>query len=305
MPRVFYTDEFVLPLPEGHRFPMARYRLLRERLQSTGVVSAEELAVPPAASDDELRLVHDAAYVHRVVTGTLSDDEQRRIGFPWSARMVERSRRSVGATIAAARVAWDGGVGVNLAGGTHHARIDRGAGYCVFNDVAVAIRVLQREGRLRTAVVIDCDVHHGDGTAAIFGGDSDVFTFSIHARKAFPSRKPPSRLDVALEPGADDAAYLTALDEALTVVERAGPFDMAFYLAGADPFLGDTLGGLAVTKAGLAQRDRRVFAVCRERHWPVTVTMAGGYAVDVGDIVDIQCETVRQALLCAERLNNR
>lgn len=296
MARVFYTDEFVLPLPEGHRFPMSRYRLLREQLLLHGVIDADELTVPPAATDEQLRLVHDAAYVQRVTTGTLAEDEQRRIGFPWSPQMVERSRRSVGATIAAAGVALDTGVGVNLAGGTHHAAADRGGGYCVFNDVAVAIRVLQHDGRLRTAVVIDADVHHGDGTALIFAGDPDVFTFSIHARKAYPSRKPPSRLDVALEPGADDLAYLDGLTAGLAAIAEAGPFDAAFYLAGADPFQGDTLGGLAVTKAGLAERDRRVLELCREQRWPVIVVMAGGYAADVADIVDIQCATVRAAL---------
>jgi acetoin utilization deacetylase AcuC-like enzyme len=297
MARVFYTDEFVLPLPEGHRFPMARYRLLRERLIERGIVSLDDLAVPPAATDDELRLVHDAGYVARVTSGTLADDEQRRIGFPWSPKMVERSRRSVGATIAAARIALVDGLGINLAGGTHHAAVDRGGGYCVFNDVAVAIRVLQRDRALTRAVVIDADVHHGDGTASIFAGDPTVFTFSIHARKAYPSRKPPSSLDVALEPGADDATYLDALSNALARVAASGPFDMAFYLAGADPFAGDTLGGLALTKTGLAERDRRVLQVCRGLGWPIVITMAGGYAADINDIVDIQCETVRLAMI--------
>ena len=300
MSRVYYTDEFVLPLPAGHRFPMERYRLLRERIVAEGIVDAAELAIPKAATDEQLLLVHDAAYVRRVGDGTLSDEELRRIGFPWSPEMVERSRRSVGATIAAARAAMESGVGINLAGGTHHASVDRGAGYCVFNDVAVAIRALQREGRLRRAVVIDADVHHGDGTAAIFFDDPDVFTFSIHSRKAYPSRKPPGDCDVALAPGTTDDEYLAALGRGLEVFAASGPFDAAFYLAGADPYRGDTLGGLAVSKAGLAERDQIVLALCRERGWPTTVVMAGGYAEEIEDIVDIQAETIRTALSIVE-----
>lgn len=293
--QVFYTDQFVLPLPDGHRFPMRRYSLLRETLQERGIVPRERFHVPAAATDDQLRLVHTAAYVERVRTGDLSEDEQRRIGFPWSPQMVERSRRSVGATISAGRAALGERVAVNLAGGTHHAFTDRGSGYCVFNDVAVAIRVLQSEQRVRRCVVIDLDVHHGDGTAAIFAEAPDVFTVSLFARKAFPSRKPPGSLDVPLEPGTRDAEYLAALDAAFRVVEAEARFDIVFYLAGADPFEKDLLGGLALTKAGLVERDRRVFRFARRHSLPVAISMAGGYASDVRDIVDIQARTVELA----------
>lgn len=293
--QVFYTDQFVLPLPDGHRFPMRRYSLLRETLQEREIVPREQFHVPAAATDDQLRLVHTAAYVERVRTGTLSEDEQRRIGFPWSPQMVERSRRSVGATISAGRAALDERVAVNLAGGTHHAFTDRGSGYCVFNDVAVAIRVLQSEQRIRRCVVIDLDVHHGDGTAAIFADAPEVFTVSLFARKAFPSRKPPGSLDVPLEPGTGDAEYHAALDATLRVVGAEARFDILFYLAGADPFEKDLLGGLALTKEGLAERDRRVFQFARRQGLPVAISMAGGYARDVRDIVDIQARTVELA----------
>jgi len=293
--QVFYTDEFVLPLPEGHRFPMSRYRLLREAIQEQGIVSPDECHRPAPAANDELRLVHTTEYLGRVVDGTLAPDEQRRIGFPWTPQMVERSRRSVGGTISAARAALEEGIGINLAGGTHHAFADRGGGYCVFNDVAVAIRVLQREGAIRRAVVLDVDVHHGDGTAHIFSQDETVTTVSLYAQKAFPSRKPPGDLDFPLPPGTPDEVYLTALDRALTEIGHRGPFDILFYLAGADPYEGDLLGGLSVTMAGLAERDRRAFEACHDRKLPVAVSMAGGYARDVRDIVSIQVRTVALA----------
>jgi acetoin utilization deacetylase AcuC-like enzyme len=292
---VYYTDEFVLPLPPGHRFPMERYRRLRMSIQSQGIVSSDDCHVPPAATDAELQLAHTADWVTRVRDGQTTEDEQRRIGFPWSPQMVERSRRSVGATIAAARCALTQGIGVNLAGGTHHASFGRGAGYCVFNDVAVAIRVLQTEQLIRRAAVIDCDVHHGDGTAEMFVGDDSVTTVSLFAEKAFPSRKPPGDIDVPFAPGTTDSIYLTALESALEQTVARGPFDLVFYLAGADPYEGDTLGGLALTKMGLQQRDRMVFETARRQNWPVAVSMAGGYAREIDDIVEIQANTVRLA----------
>lgn len=293
--QVFYTDEFVLPLPEGHKFPMARYRLLREAIQDQGTVTPEECRRPEGATDEQLSLVHTPDYLGRVIGGTLTADEQRRIGFPWTSQMVERSRRSVGGTISAARAALADGVGINLAGGTHHAFPDRGGGYCVFNDVAVAIRVLQRSGEIARAVVLDVDVHHGDGTAAIFAEDASVLTVSLFAQKAFPSRKPPGDLDYPLASGTGDAEYLATLDRALDEIGRRGPFDILFYLAGADPYAGDLLGGLSLTMEGLAERDRRSFAACRDRKLPVAVSMAGGYARDVRDIVSIQARTVALA----------
>ena len=297
--RAFYTDHFVLPLPEGHRFPMIKYARVRERCLAEGILRESDLREPPAADWDELMLVHDRAYVQRVREGRLEYLEQRRIGFPWSEGMVERSRRSAGATIRAARVAlgeasgW--GVAVNLAGGTHHAYPDHGEGFCVFNDAAVAIRVLQREGAIRRAAVIDCDVHQGNGTAAVFASDPSVFTFSIHGARNFPFRKERSSLDVELPDGAEDDAFLAALElHVPRVLDEFRP-ELAIYLAGADPFHQDRFGRLAMTKEGLAERDRLVLGACRDAGVPVAVAMAGGYARDTEDTVDIHVSTIRAA----------
>ncbi len=296
LPPVYYSDRFVLPLPAGHRFPMAKYRLLREHLLESGVLDARLLRVPPPCGDEQLRLAHEGGYVERVVHGALSAAEQRRLGFPWSPQLVARSRRSVGGTVAAARVALRYGVGVNLAGGTHHAFADRGEGYCVFNDAAVAIRVLQAEGRLRTAAVIDCDVHQGNGTAAIFRDDPSVFTLSLHGRRNFPFRKERGDLDVALEDGTTDGEYLAALERALdTLFARFTP-ELAVYVSGADPYRGDRIGRLALSEEGLQRRDRCVFAACRERSVPVAVVMAGGYCPDVRTLAAIHARTVEAAL---------
>lgn len=289
---LFYTDHFVLPLPEGHRFPMSKYRLLRERLLASGRFHAGEFLIPPAATDAQLCRAHAPDYVQRVASGALSSSELREIGFPWTPEMVERSRRSSGATLAAARAALAGsGCAVNLAGGTHHAAHDKGSGFCVFNDAAVTARALQAEDGLGQIAVIDCDVHQGDGTAAILAGDASVFTFSIHGEKNFPSRKQRSDLDIGLPDDCDDAAYLVALDGALERVFAVRP-ECVIYLAGADPFAGDRLGRLALSKAGLLERDRRVLGRCRDAGVPVAVTMAGGYADNIEDIVDIHAATV-------------
>lgn len=301
---IYYADHFVLPLPEGHRFPMGKYRRLRERLhEAPGGYTAHEAL---AASDGELALAHTPTYVTAVTEGLLGEAQQREIGFPWSEFMVERARRSVGATIAAARVALQGGEGVaaNLAGGTHHAYADKGSGYCVFNDVAVAARLMQAEWHrhhraLLRVLVIDLDVHQGNGTAAIFADDPTVFTFSMHGEKNFPFRKERSDLDVDLPDGCTDGPYLQALDEALGAVWRrhgdAMP-GLAFYLAGADPHEGDRLGRLKISSAGMAERDRRVFAALRERRIPVAVSMAGGYGRDIEVTVDVQLASLREAL---------
>ncbi|MFG0296765.1 MAG: histone deacetylase [Maioricimonas sp. JB045] len=299
--QAFYTDHFELPLPEGHRFPMSKYRLLRERIASSAADGSIELRVPDPVEPDELCLAHDATYVAKVFEGTLDAVEQRRIGFPWSPEMVERSRRSVGATIAAARCALTDGAAVNLAGGTHHSGPARGQGYCVFNDVAVAAHVLLAERRIARSAVIDCDVHQGNGTAEFFADDPRVFTFSIHGAKNFPARKHPGDLDVALESGTGDLAYLESLDGALQQVFASGPFDLVFYVSGADPFAGDTLGYLSLSKLGLKHRDELVFSMCQSWGVPVAVSMAGGYAASVDDIVDIHEETVRQAARIARR----
>ncbi|KAF7599539.1 MAG: histone deacetylase [Candidatus Dactylopiibacterium carminicum] len=290
---LFYADHFVLPLPPGHRFPMAKYRLLRERLLTSGRFAAGDFRVPPAATDGQLARAHAPDYIHRVITGGLSATEQREIGLPWSEAMVERSRRSSGATLAAARAAMrHGGCAVNLAGGTHHAATDHGSGFCVFNDAAVAARALQAEDGVGHIAIVDCDVHQGDGTASILQDDAAIFTFSIHAEKNFPVRKQRSDLDIGLPDDTGDEAYLTALAGGLAqVFNRARP-ELVIYLAGADPFVGDRLGRLALSKAGLLARDHMVLTRCREAGIPVAIAMAGGYADRIEDVVDIHAATV-------------
>lgn len=291
--RIYYTDQYVLPLPPGHRFPMRKYAALRERVAT---MAGSRLHEPAAATVAELTRVHDPAYVDAVVDGTLDAAALRRIGFPWSAAMVERSRRSTGATIAACRSALSHGCGINLAGGTHHAHAGFGEGFCVFNDAAVAARAMQAEAQVGTVLIVDLDVHQGDGTAAIFAADASVFTLSLHGRGNFPFRKARSDLDVELDDGTGDAAYLATLGVALPLaLERAQP-DLAIYLAGADPFVGDRLGRLALTKAGLRQRDDFVLGTLRRQRIPVAIAMAGGYAENIDDIVDIHSATVAAAL---------
>ena len=293
--KVFYSDTFRLPLPTGHRFPIVKYRRLRERVAEFAESSGIELIASPPARLEELGLVHTPTYLRAVTTGNLSPLEQRRIGFPWSPEMVQRSLRSTSATVAAGRAALQDGLAVHLAGGTHHAFADAGQGFCVFNDVAVAARVQLTEGLARRILIIDCDVHQGNGTASIFAGDDRVFTFSIHGDRNFPFRKCDGDLDIALGDGTADPAYLkvlqTALHEGLPLREA----DSVFYLAGADPFVGDRLGRLSLTKGGLAQRDEMVIRLCRSWNIPVTVVMAGGYAPNVNDIVDIHARTVKIA----------
>ncbi len=296
--KAYYSDRFVLPLPDGHKFPMAKYSGLRERILTEGILPPQDLHEAPAADWEDLLLVHHRHYVDAVVSGTLPREAQRRIGFPWSPEMVERSRRSVGATIAAARAALEKGVGANLAGGTHHSFADRGEGFCVFNDVAVAARVLQRDRTARRIAVVDLDVHQGNGTAAIFAGDPSVFTFSMHGEKNFPFRKEVSDLDVALADGTTDAEYLGALRHHLDEVLNRHEPDFVFYLAGADPYEGDRLGRLKMTIAGLLERDEIVFAQCRNRSLPVAVSMSGGYAADVDAIITIHANTIRAANRC-------
>jgi len=302
--QAFYADQFALPLPAGHSFPMAKYERLRDRvrLECPGIVLAQALP----ASDGELALVHTPRYIAAVADGHLTAAEQREIGFPWSPRMAERARRSVGATIAAARSALlrAQGVAANLAGGTHHAQAEKGSGYCVFNDVAVAARLMQAEWhrahrRLLRVAVIDLDVHQGNGTAAIFRDDETVFTLSMHGAKNFPSRKEASDLDVELPDGCTDGPYLEALDGALAALWRHhgdAPPGLVFYVAGADAHEGDRLGRLELTAAGLAERDRRVFAACHDRGVPVAVSMAGGYGRCIDDTVAVHLRTLQEAL---------
>ncbi len=274
---------------------MAKYARLRTRLLAEGIVDASSLHEAPAASRDDLLLVHTAEYVDAVFAGALPREAQRRIGFPWSPEMVERSRRSVGATIAAARAALTDGCAVNLAGGTHHAFADRGEGFCVFNDVAVAARVLQRDGPASRITIVDCDVHQGNGTAAIFRDDPSVFTFSMHGANNFPFRKEVSDLDVALDDGETDERYLALLEAHLSSVLARHEPDFVFYLAGADPYEGDRLGRLKLSVAGLHRRDDIVLGRCRDLILPVAISMSGGYATDIDAIVTIHVATIRTA----------
>ena len=299
--KVFATDQFPIPLPAWHTFPAAKYARLREAVVAAGLAGPGDLVTPEALTEEEILRVHDPGYVRRVLTGTLSPAEEREIGLPWSPELVERSRRSSGGTLAACRAALAEGVAVNLAGGTHHAHAGKGAGYCVFNDAAIAARALQAEGRAWRLVVLDCDVHHGDGTAAIFADDPSVFTFSIHGARNYPLRKPPGDLDVPLDDGTGDDAYLAALDDGLRLALPAARAQLAIYLAGADPFEGDRLGRMALTKDGLAARDRMVFEHCHAAGLPVAVTMGGGYGRDLADTVAIQLQTVREAAGWAAR----
>lgn len=288
--KAYYIDDFVLPLPPEHRFPMAKYALLSQRVKVSGVAS---LHIPRAATDEQILRCHDLDYLEKIKRGTLTAKEVRRMGFPWSTQMLERSRRSVGATIEACLSALSDGVSVNLAGGTHHACRDHGEGFCIFNDVAVAARDIQARGLANRVVIIDCDVHQGNGTAQITEGDDTIFTFSIHGEKNFPFRKCPSNLDISLPDRTPDAVYLSLLEEAIRQVIFLADADVAIYVSGADPFVDDRLGKLALTKAGLAARDRLVIESLRNADLPVAVTMGGGYAHNVNDIVDIHFQTVK------------
>jgi acetoin utilization deacetylase AcuC-like enzyme len=301
--QAYCSERFTIALPPGHRFPISKYALLRDALAAT--CRDVELVEAPAATDGELALAHSPAYVHDATHGLLPAAMQRAIGLPWSPALIERARRSVGATVCAARAALRDGVAVQLAGGTHHAHADRGAGFCVFNDTAVAARLMQAEvhrsaRRSLRVLVIDLDVHQGDGTATIFADDPTVFTLSLHGARNYPVRKACSDLDVELPDGCGDDQYLEALDRALDTAWQRLPADMpiglAFYLAGADPHEGDRLGRLRLSDEGLAERDRRVLAALRERAIPVAITMAGGYGHDIQATVAVHLRTIRAAV---------
>jgi acetoin utilization deacetylase AcuC-like enzyme len=315
--QAFYADNFVLPLPAGHRFPMAKYQLLRDRVvhELPGV----RMAQAPAASDGELALVHTPDYIDAITCGTLPAPAQREIGFPWSAGMSERARRSAGATVAAARVALGlyphtrrEGVAANMAGGTHHSYAHKGGGFCVFNDAALAARLMQAEWsrQFRHArkplqvAVIDLDVHQGNGTASIFAGDASVFTLSLHGEKNFPFRKESSDLDVELPDGCTDGPYLQALEHALDELERRFEPGLVLFLAGADPFEGDRLGRLKLSYDGLEARDRRVFDWAWQRRIPLAFSMAGGYGVKIDETVQVQVNTFQVALEYWRRWQN-
>ncbi|RJF94996.1 histone deacetylase [Noviherbaspirillum saxi] len=288
--KAFYSDHFVLPLPSGHRFPMQKYRLVREGVLAT--VPGVKIHEAAHTTDGVLALAHHPTYIERVSGGHLSPAEQKTIGFPWSPQMVERSRRSAGATIAACRSALESGIAANLAGGTHHAYADRGEGFCVFNDAAIAARLMQAERRVRRVAIVDLDVHQGNGTASILARDDSIFTLSLHGEHNYPFKKEDSDLDVDLPDGTGDEEYLSALQAALSAMfERFSP-DLIIYLAGADPHEGDRLGRLHLTVEGLAARDRTVLDHARERHIPVAIAMAGGYGKNIQDTVAIHIQTI-------------
>ena len=303
--QAFYADQFVLPLPEGHRFPMRKYGLLRDWL--TQHLPQVQLQVAPAATDGQLALCHTPEYIQAISSGSISPSAMREIGFPWSLAMAERARRSVGASIEAARASLGllgskpAGIAANLAGGTHHSYASKGGGFCVFNDFAVTARLIQAEwARLHRhlrqpmqVAIIDLDVHQGNGTASIFQNDSSVFTLSIHGEKNFPFRKETSSLDVDLPDGCQDGTYLEALEHALHALEQRFKPDLVLYLAGADPHEGDRLGRLKLTYDGLEARDRRVMDWAFQRRIPLAFAMGGGYGVDMATTLQVQQSTYR------------
>jgi acetoin utilization deacetylase AcuC-like enzyme len=291
---VCYTPRYYADIGEGHIFPIRKFELVRDRLHSEGTLRAEELIEPQAATVAELLMVHTADYVLRLCDGELTAKEIRRLGLPWSPSLVARSFYAVGGTITASRFALTEGIGSNLAGGTHHSFADRGEGFCVLNDVAIAIQVLRGDGLIRRAAIVDCDLHQGNGTATIFGNDDEVFTFSMHGAKNYPLLKARSSLDVELPDDTGDDAYLKALAENLPHVLEHQP-DIVFYLAGADPYSGDKLGRLALSIAGLRKRDEFVLETCHEHELPCVTVMSGGYGEKISDTVEIHCNTIRAA----------
>ena len=292
--KAFYTDHFVLPLPAGHRFPMEKYSCLRDLVKTVAEI---ELIEAPAASDTQILYAHDPNYLINVIKGNLNLQEQREIGFPWSEKMVERSRRSAGATVAAAKTALEEGIAVNLAGGTHHAYRNMGSGFCVFNDSAIAARALQKEVNTKLKIaIIDLDVHQGNGTASILQNDSSIFTLSIHGENNFPFKKEQSDLDLGLVDGCNDHAYLSSLEQCLNELSSRFKADCHIYLAGADPHEGDRLGRLNISKDGMRLRDEAVCQFALDRGLPMAISMAGGYGKEIESTVDIHFQTIRTAL---------
>ena len=291
--RVWSHHRWQFPLPAHHKFPLGKYELLAERVVEDGLVAAGDVLEPEPAGWDDLAAVHECGLLSRIREGCLTAREERALGLPWSAELVERGRRSVGGTVAAARSALENGLGMNLGGGTHHAGRAFARGYCLFNDVAVALSQMRAEAGARRALVVDCDVHQGDGTADLLAADPDCFTLSLHGARNYPFQRIASDLDADLPSGTGDRGYLEALERALDqAIPRRGA-ELAFYLAGADPWHGDRLGRLALTKDGLRRRDELVLDRLRDAGAAVCVVLAGGYAEDVRDTVDINTATVR------------
>lgn len=290
--RIFYSPYYYAEIGEGHVFPIRKFELVRDKLLAEGTLQPEEIYEPEPANIADLLLVHTEDYITRLVKGELTIKEVRRLGLPWSQSLVRRSFLAISGTINAARYALQNGISSNLAGGTHHSFPDRGEGFCVLNDVAVAIRVLQRENLAKRFLIIDCDVHQGNGTAFIFQDEPDVFTFSMHGAKNYPLFKEMSTLDIELPDKTADAEYLETLEEALPRIFLHDP-DIIFYLAGADPFEKDKLGRLSLTMAGLMRRDEMVLNFAKARDVPIVTTMSGGYALDINDTVEIHSNTIR------------
>lgn len=293
--RVFYTPRYYADIGDGHIFPIRKFELVRDRLLQESTLQSEDLVEPKPVERAEILMVHTEDYIDRLCNGNLRPTELRRLGLPWSHSLVQRSFYAVGGTIGASYRALEDGIGSNLAGGTHHAFADRGEGFCVLNDVAIAIRVLQNQNLIQRAAIIDCDVHQGNGTATIFTGDANVFTFSIHGARNYPLFKAKSTLDVELPDGTSDEPYLSLLESHLEVVFKHNP-EIVFYLAGADPFAGDKLGRLALSIEGLRARDQFVLNQCHEREVPVVTVMSGGYGEDLNDTIEIHCNTIRAAV---------
>jgi acetoin utilization deacetylase AcuC-like enzyme len=292
--RAWSSADYDVPLPEGHRFPARKYRMIRDAVVARGILMRREILAPERCSRTDLARVHTEAYLDAIERGTLSALEQRRLGLPWSDGLRERSMRTVQATLEAARDALRDGAGATLAGGTHHAFPDHGEGFCCLNDVAVAIRAIREAAHGLRVAVIDLDVHQGNGNAAIFADDPDTFTFSMHGAKNFPFKKERSSRDVELEDGTGDREYLALLDRHLDEVLDEASAGLVFYLAGSDPYAGDRFGRLRLSKEGLARRDRTVFTACRARGLPVVLAMSGGYAPDLADIAEIHATSVHE-----------
>ena len=290
--QVFYTPRYYAEIGEGHIFPIRKFELVRNRLLAEGTLESSELIEPSPAPLEDVLLVHTEDYVTRLCNGSLTTKEIRRLGLPWSESLVRRSFYAVGGTLAAAGAALAEGYGSNLAGGTHHSFADRGEGFCVLNDVAIAIRAMRARNRIRRAAIVDCDVHQGNGTATIFAGDNETFTFSMHGSNNYPLFKVQSTLDVELPDSTDDGEYLETLARHLPAVFAHDP-EIVFLLAGADPFAKDKLGRLALSIDGLRERDSYVLRECYEREVPIVTVMSGGYGTDINDTIEIHCNTIR------------
>lgn len=290
--KLFYSPYYYADIGEGHVFPIKKFELVRDILLDEGTLQKKEIIEPKPAKFEDVTLVHTEDYVTRLKNGTLDKKEVRRLGLPWSESLVRRTFLAVSGTISASFSALENGISSNLAGGTHHAFPDRGEGFCVMNDVAVAIRVLQRENLAKRFLIVDCDVHQGNGTAFIFQTEEEIFTFSMHGEKNYPLFKEKSNLDIELRDGTADAEYLEILNEALPRIFLHNP-DIVFYLGGADPFENDKLGRLSLTLEGLKKRDEMVLRFAKEHGVPIVTTMSGGYAKDIKDTVEIHCNTIR------------